>query len=112
MHCSMKSNISHCFADKIQPGSVVSMKSFTVHRRDEYRIIRDNDYSIEVNGSTVVRKVCNKLGGFVRHPFQLMDFESIQPTEKKYLIGTNFFTYTKINLMQFFHFLICMFPIL
>ena len=94
MHCTMKSNISHCFAEKIQPGSVVSMRSFVVHRRDEYRIIRDNDYAIEVNGSTVVRKVCNKVGGFLRHPFQLMDFESIQPTEGKYLIGTSFLMYT------------------
>lgn len=88
MHCSMRSNVSHCFVDKIQPGAVVSMRDFSVQRKDEYRVIRENDYAIEVNGTTKIRKVCNKVGGFLRHPFQLMEFENIQPTEKKYLIGT------------------------
>ncbi|KAL6517891.1 hypothetical protein OROMI_033592 [Orobanche minor] len=86
MHCTMRSNISHCFIDKIQEGVVVCMRSFTVQKRDEYRIIKDNDHFIELNGSTLVRKAGKQVGGFVRHPFQLMEFEKIQPTEKKYLI--------------------------
>lgn len=72
-----------------------------MHRRDEYRIIRDNDYAIELNGSTVVRKVCNKVGGFLRHPFQLTDFESIQPTEKKYLIGATLFIYNNYGCCRY-----------
>ncbi|KAL6577449.1 hypothetical protein OROMI_011725 [Orobanche minor] len=86
MHCTMRSNISHCFIDKIQEGVVVCMRSFTVQKRDEYRIIKDNDHFIELNGSTLVRKAGKQVGGFVRHPFQLMEFEKIQPTKKKYLI--------------------------
>ncbi|KAL6520730.1 hypothetical protein OROHE_016911 [Orobanche hederae] len=81
MHCTMRSNISHCFIDKIQ-GGVVCMRSFTVQKRDEYRIIKDNDHFIELNGSTLVRKAGKQVGGFVRHPFRLMEFEKIQPTEK------------------------------
>ncbi|KAL6547461.1 hypothetical protein OROMI_023182 [Orobanche minor] len=86
MHCTMRSNISHCFIDKIQEGVVVCMRSFTMQKRDEYRIIKDNDHFIELNGSTLVRKAGKQVGGFVRHPFQLMEFEKIQPTKKKYLI--------------------------
>ncbi|KAL6547418.1 hypothetical protein OROMI_023139 [Orobanche minor] len=85
MHCTMRSNTSHCFIDKIQEGVIVCMRSFTVQKRDEYRIIKDNDHFIELNGSALVRKDGKQVGGFVRHPFQLMEFEKIQPTEK-YLI--------------------------
>ncbi|KAL6558413.1 hypothetical protein OROMI_018763 [Orobanche minor] len=86
MHCTMKSNISHCFNDKVQEGSVVSMRYFTVQKKDEYRIIKDNTYLIELNGSTSIRKATVNVGCFVRHPFRLMDFENIQPTERN-IIG-------------------------
>ncbi|KAL6549360.1 hypothetical protein OROHE_008477 [Orobanche hederae] len=86
MHCTMKSNISHCFNDKVQEGSVVSMRYFSVQKKDEYRIIKDNTYLIELNGSTSIRKATVNVGCFVRHPFRLMDFENIQPTERKYSI--------------------------
>ncbi|GJV38867.1 replication protein A 70 kDa DNA-binding subunit C-like protein [Tanacetum coccineum] len=86
MHSTMKSNVSHCFIDKIKEGNVVSMRSFTVQKNNEYRILKDNAYLIELNGSTSVRKATTNVGCFVRHPFQLMEFEAIQPTEKKYMI--------------------------
>ena len=64
------------------------MRSFTVQRRDEYRIIKDNDHFIQLNGSTLVRKTGKQVGSFVTHSFYLMDFENIQP--KKNLISTKF----------------------
>ncbi|KAL6507132.1 hypothetical protein OROHE_022031 [Orobanche hederae] len=62
MHCTMKSNISHCFNDKVQEGSVVSMRYFTVQKKDEYRIIKDNTYLIELNGSTSIKKATVNVG--------------------------------------------------
>ncbi|PWA99768.1 nucleic acid-binding, OB-fold protein [Artemisia annua] len=40
---------------RIQEGVDLSMRSFTVQRRDEYRIIKENDHFIQLNGSTLVR---------------------------------------------------------
>ncbi|GKC06887.1 hypothetical protein Tco_0998497 [Tanacetum coccineum] len=77
---------SHC-DEKIEEGGVVSMRSITLQKKDEYRIMKDNAYLIELNGSTSVRKATTNVGCFVRHPFHLMEFEDIQPTEKIDVIG-------------------------
>ncbi|GJS17061.1 replication protein A 70 kDa DNA-binding subunit C-like protein [Tanacetum coccineum] len=60
--------------EKIEEGGVVSMRSITLQKKDEYRIMKDNAYLIELNGSTSVRKATTNVGCFVRHPFHLMEF--------------------------------------
>ena len=85
MHCTMKSNISHCFSDKLQEGSVVSMRYFTVQTKDEYRIIKDNTYLIKLNSSTSVRKAL--LDGLASHAVTfsqplLLQFQSFKRLAK------------------------------
>nr|GEW14105.1 hypothetical protein [Tanacetum cinerariifolium] len=41
----------------------------------------------EFDGSTTIRKDFVKADGFVIYPFQLVDFDGIEPSNKKYLIG-------------------------
>lgn len=57
MHCTVRNNISHCFIGKLQEGFVYSMRDFTVKpNKEEYRIIKDATYMIELDGSTFVKK--------------------------------------------------------
>ncbi|GKD93127.1 replication protein A 70 kDa DNA-binding subunit C-like protein [Tanacetum coccineum] len=41
---------------------------------------------VEFDGSTTIRKAFVKAEGFVRYPFELVDFDSIEATNNKYLI--------------------------
>ncbi|KAL6515395.1 Replication factor A protein 1 [Orobanche minor] len=88
MHCTSKGNVSHNFFDKLKDGVIYSIKDFTViENKDEYRVLKDSAYMIEFDGATTVRKAAVKPDGFVRHPFQLVAFESLKPTDNKCLIG-------------------------
>ena len=53
----------------------------------KYRIIKDNTYMIQLHESTSVSKSVVKGDGFVRYPFQIVNFDDLQPTCKKYLVG-------------------------
>lgn len=88
MHCTARCNISHNFVDRLKEGIIYSIKDFTVlPNKDEYRIMKDDAYMIEFDGATTVRKASVKADGFVRHPFQLIDFDNLEPTYNNYLIG-------------------------
>ncbi|GJV44870.1 replication protein A 70 kDa DNA-binding subunit C-like protein [Tanacetum coccineum] len=47
---------------------------------------KNDTFMLEFDGSTTIRKAFVKVEGFVRYPFQLVDFDSIEPTNNKYLI--------------------------
>ena len=87
MHCTARSNIAHNFVG-LKEGSVYSIKNFIVQpNKDDYRIIRQDPYMLEFDGSTTTRKVFVISDGYVRYPFELADFDDIEPTDNKYLIG-------------------------
>ena len=88
MHCTTKASISHNFVDKLKDGLIYSIKDFSVmENKDEYRVLKDSAFMIEFHGSTSVRKAAVKADGFVRHPFQLVPFDKLEPTGNKFLIG-------------------------
>lgn len=90
MHCYARSNIAHNFVG-LKEGSVYSIKNFIVQpNKDEYRIIKQDPYILEFDGSTIIRKVSVSPNGFVRYPFELADFDEIEPTNNKNLIGYTF----------------------
>ncbi|GJT01458.1 hypothetical protein Tco_0822627 [Tanacetum coccineum] len=47
---------------------------------------KNDTFMLEFDGSTTIRKAIVKVEGFVRYHFQLVDFDSIEPTNNKYLI--------------------------
>ena len=49
--------------------------------------MREIRYMIEFHGGTTVRKSLSKPDGFVRHPFELIEFDDLEITDNKYLIG-------------------------
>nr|GEU73399.1 hypothetical protein CTI12_AA123990 [Tanacetum cinerariifolium] len=68
-------------------GGIYSIKKFVVHRnKEEYRIRKNDTFMIELDRATSIRKAFVKADGFVRYPFQLVDFDGIKPTDNKYLI--------------------------
>ncbi|GJR30818.1 RNA-directed DNA polymerase, eukaryota [Tanacetum coccineum] len=86
IHSTAKANVARNFL-KLKEGSVYSIKNFVVQaNKEECRIFRDHAYMIELDGATSVRKTSVKGGGFVRYPFQLKEFGSIELTNNKYLI--------------------------
>ena len=94
IHCTARSNIAHNFVG-LKEGCVYSIKNFIVQQnKDEYRIIRQNPFMIEFDGSTRTRKVSVNTDGFNRYPFELAEFDDIEPTNNKYLIGERFYLYT------------------
>ncbi|GJV10652.1 ATP-dependent DNA helicase PIF1 [Tanacetum coccineum] len=50
-------------------------------------------FMLEFDGATTIRKASVSDVGFLRNPFQLVDFDRIEPTNNKYLIGRK--TYQK-----------------
>ncbi|KAL6542499.1 hypothetical protein OROMI_024101 [Orobanche minor] len=53
---------------------------------EDYRIKKESAYMIGFHGGTTVRRSSVKADGFVRHPFDLIDFDDLQVTNNKYLI--------------------------
>ncbi|KAL6548104.1 hypothetical protein OROHE_009166 [Orobanche hederae] len=87
MHCTAKSNTAHNFVDKLKEGIIYYINDFTVlSNKGDYRIMKDNAYMIEFDGATSMRRSSVKPDGFVRHPFDLTDFDNLQPTNNKFLI--------------------------
>ncbi|GJR61402.1 hypothetical protein Tco_1503564 [Tanacetum coccineum] len=71
-------------------GSIYSVKIFAVKpNKDEYRILKNDAYMLEFDGSTTIRKASVKADGFVRYPFQLQDFDGIELSDNKYLIDVS-----------------------
>lgn len=88
MHCSAKSNIAHRFVNRMHEGNIYCLRGFNVQQnRPTYRILKDSPYIIELDGSTVVTAANADVSGFVRYPFELAEFETLKPTETKYLPG-------------------------
>ncbi|GJU54862.1 nucleic acid-binding, OB-fold protein [Tanacetum coccineum] len=54
---------------------------------EEYCIRKDDSFMMEFNGATSARKSLAKGAGFVRHPFQFVELDSVELTDNKYMIG-------------------------
>ncbi|GKD93527.1 nucleic acid-binding, OB-fold protein [Tanacetum coccineum] len=55
--------------------------------KDNFRLLRFAHFILELDGDTVVRKSSVSSDGFDRYPFQFVEFDSLEPTNNKYLIG-------------------------
>ncbi|GJU65757.1 reverse transcriptase domain-containing protein [Tanacetum coccineum] len=92
IHCTARSNVAHNFI-RLKEGGIYSIKNFVVHRnKEEYRIRKKDGFMFEFDGATSIRKAFVKADGFVCYPFQLVDFDGIEPIESKYLIGGFYIT--------------------
>ncbi|GJV06195.1 replication protein A 70 kDa DNA-binding subunit C-like protein [Tanacetum coccineum] len=67
-------------------GRYLSTDFIVSDAKEEYRILKNDTFMLEFDGSTTIRKAFVKVEGFVRYHFQLVDFDSIEPTNNKYLI--------------------------
>ncbi|KAL6586368.1 hypothetical protein OROMI_001356 [Orobanche minor] len=86
IHCTAKGTISHNFI-RLKEGGIYSIKNFVVlPNKDEYRIRKDDNFMLEFDGDTTMRKALVKSDGFLRHPLQLVHFQKIETTANKYLI--------------------------
>nr|GEX11705.1 hypothetical protein [Tanacetum cinerariifolium] len=54
--------------------------------KEEYRIRKDDTFMLEFDGTTSARKFLAKSVGFVRHPFELVELDSVQLIDNKYMI--------------------------
>nr|GEX87661.1 hypothetical protein [Tanacetum cinerariifolium] len=88
IHCSAWSNVVHNFI-KLKEGVIYCIKNFVVHpNKKVYRISKDDALMLEFNGATSAKKSLAKAAGFVRHPFQLVELDSVELTDNKYMIGS------------------------
>ncbi|GJV29943.1 reverse transcriptase domain-containing protein [Tanacetum coccineum] len=55
--------------------------------KDDFHVLRFAHFIVEMDGDTIVRKSSVRPDGFARYPFQLVEFDSLEPTNNKYLIG-------------------------
>ncbi|GJV14242.1 zinc finger, CCHC-type containing protein [Tanacetum coccineum] len=86
IHCTARSNIAHNFI-KLKEGGICSIKNFVVHpNKEEFRIRKDDTFMLEFDGATSARKSLAKSDGFVRHPFQFVELDSVELSENKYMI--------------------------
>ncbi|GJT77167.1 replication protein A 70 kDa DNA-binding subunit C-like protein [Tanacetum coccineum] len=86
IHCSALASVAHNFLH-LKEGGIYSVKIFVVKpNKEEYQVIKDDNFMLEFNGSTTFRKVFVKADGFVRYPLKLVDLDAIEPADNKYLI--------------------------
>ncbi|GKB76413.1 reverse transcriptase domain-containing protein, partial [Tanacetum coccineum] len=87
MYCIARGNIAHNFLC-LKKGAIYSVKNFTVQpNKDDFCVFRFAHFIVEMDRDTVVRNSSVRPGGFARYPFQLVEFDSLEPTNNKYLIG-------------------------
>ncbi|GJU39519.1 hypothetical protein Tco_1192476 [Tanacetum coccineum] len=83
IHCSAEATVTHNFL-RLKEGSIYSVKNFAVKpNKEEYRILKNDAYMLESDGSTTIRKALVKADGFVRYPFELQDFDDIESSYSK-----------------------------
>nr|GEY76359.1 hypothetical protein [Tanacetum cinerariifolium] len=70
IHCSAKATVSYNFL-RLKEGSIYSVKP----NKDEYRLLKNDVYMLEFNGSTTIRKSSVNADGFVKYSFQLYRLE-------------------------------------
>ncbi|GJZ88108.1 hypothetical protein Tco_0659890 [Tanacetum coccineum] len=86
IHCSARANIAYNFL-RLKEGGIYSVKIFAVKpNKEEYRVIKDDSFMLEFDGSTTFKRVYVKADGFVKYPLNLVDFDVIEPADNKYLI--------------------------
>lgn len=91
IHCTAKATIAHNFV-RVKEGGIYLIKNLSVvSNKDEFRVFRDDMFMLEFNGSTTIRKVYTNSPSFIRYTFQLVEFDQIELTNNKYLIGTLLF---------------------
>nr|GEV34349.1 hypothetical protein [Tanacetum cinerariifolium] len=84
--CRIKAIVSYNFL-RLKDRGIYSVKIFVVKpNKDEYRILKNDAYMLEFDGSTTIRKASVKAYGFVTYPFQLQDFDGIDLSDNMYLI--------------------------
>nr|GEV62861.1 hypothetical protein [Tanacetum cinerariifolium] len=87
MHCTARGNIAYNFL-RLKEGAIYSVRNFTVQpNKDNFRVLRFAHFIIEMDEDTIVRWPAVKPNGFARYPFQLVEFDSLEPTNNIYLIG-------------------------
>ncbi|GJU89419.1 replication protein A 70 kDa DNA-binding subunit C-like protein [Tanacetum coccineum] len=86
IHCSARASVAHNFL-RLKEGGIYSVTNFAVKpNKEEYRVIKDDSFMLEFDGSTTFKRVSVKADGFVRYPLNLVDFDAIEPADNKYLI--------------------------
>ncbi|GJU73493.1 hypothetical protein Tco_1264898 [Tanacetum coccineum] len=86
IHCSAWANIAYNFL-RLKEGGIYSVKFFAVKpNKEEYRVIKDDSFMLEFDGSMTFKRVYVKADGFVKYPLNLVDFDVIEPADNKYLI--------------------------
>ncbi|GJS86701.1 DNA helicase PIF1, ATP-dependent [Tanacetum coccineum] len=86
MHATARSAIAHNFL-KLKEGGIYSVKNFAIlPNKEEIQVIKNATFMLELDGATTIRKVFMKPNGFIRFPFQLIDFDYLETTNNKYLI--------------------------
>nr|GEU84988.1 integrase, catalytic region, zinc finger, CCHC-type, peptidase aspartic, catalytic [Tanacetum cinerariifolium] len=93
IHCSAKATMSHNFL-RLKEGGIYSVKNFAVKpNKGEYRVLKNDAYMLEFDGSTTIRKASVKADGFVRYPFQLQDFDGIESLDNNTQVSAGNYTY-------------------
>ncbi|GKE36688.1 hypothetical protein Tco_1460093, partial [Tanacetum coccineum] len=87
MHCTARGNIAHNFL-RLKEGAIYSVKNFTMQlNKDDFGVLRFSHFIVEMDGDTFIHKSSVRPDGFARYPFQLVEFDSLKPTNNKYLIA-------------------------
>nr|GEW67408.1 hypothetical protein [Tanacetum cinerariifolium] len=99
MHYTARGNIAHNFL-LLKEGPVYSVSHFLVQpNKEDFRVMRFADFMLECNGDTRVRKSSVKSEGFNRYPFQFVEIDDLEPTNKKYLIDRLYLSNTYSSLV-------------
>nr|GFA00985.1 hypothetical protein [Tanacetum cinerariifolium] len=81
-----RSNVAHNFL-RLKEGNIYLVKNSAVHpNKDEFRIMKNAAFMLEVDGATTVRKAYVISDGFFIYLFQLVNIDNLEVANNKYLI--------------------------
>nr|GEZ57281.1 hypothetical protein [Tanacetum cinerariifolium] len=75
---------------RLKEGGIYAVKSFVVlPNKDEFQIFKQHMFMLEFDGETTARKVSVDPHGYLRYPFQLMDFNNVSHIFIKVMVIIN-----------------------
>nr|GEV80856.1 hypothetical protein [Tanacetum cinerariifolium] len=83
IHCTAKGTVAHNFL-RLKEGGIYSIKNFIVQpNKDDFRIVKHATFMLEFDGATAICKAADSDISFLIYPFQLVDFDRIEPIDNK-----------------------------
>lgn len=81
-------NLARRLNDKLKEGYIYFIKNFSVvPNREKYRVVVNNDFMLELNAETMVKRVDDDVSEIPRHAFEFVELDNLEPNANEHFVG-------------------------